>query len=89
MDSLVIIILNDENERGDQAMFKTDKKMLERMYPIGSTVELINMDDPQAPPVGTCGEICHIDDIGQIHVKWENGSGLALVYGVDEFKIVK
>ena len=70
-------------------MFKTDNEMVKRMYPIGSTVELIYMDDPQAPPVGTRGKIFHIDDIGQIHVKWENGSGLALIYGKDEFKLVK
>lgn len=70
-------------------MFKTDKEMIKRLYPIGSTVELIYMDDPQAPPVGTRGKIFHIDDIGQIHVKWENGSGLALIYGKDEFKVVK
>lgn len=70
-------------------MFRNDKEMIKRMYPIGSTVELINMDDPQAPPVGTCGKIYHIDDIGQIHVNWENGSGLALIYGKDDFKIVE
>lgn len=70
-------------------MFRNDKEMIKRMYPIGSIVKLINMDDPQAPPVGTCGKIYHIDDIGQIHVKWENGSGLALIYGKDDFKIVE
>ena len=70
-------------------MFKSDKEMLKRMYPIGTTVELVYMDDPQAPPVGTRGKIYHIDDIGQIHVKWDNGSGLALINGKDDFKVIK
>lgn len=70
-------------------MYKTNKKMIETLYPVGATVELDNMNDPQAPPIGTCGKICHIDDMGQIHVKWENGSGLALIYGEDQFHIVK
>ena len=63
--------------------------MISQMYPVGSIVELINMDDPQAPPSGTRGKIVFIDDIGQIHVEWENGSGLALIYGQDDFKVVK
>lgn len=69
-------------------MFGNNKEMIERMYPVGKTVELISMDDSQAPPSGTRGEIMFIDDIGQIHVKWENGSSLALIYGEDRFKIV-
>lgn len=35
---------------------------------------------------GLRGEVYCVDDAGQIHVKWENGSGLALVYGVDRFR---
>lgn len=55
---------------------------------LGKTVELIVMDDPQAPPVGTRGKVVLIDDAGQIHVKWDNGSSLALIPGIDSFKIV-
>lgn len=69
-------------------MFKTNVERIKRIYPIGSTVELVYMDDPQAPPVGTRGKIYHIDDIGQIHVEWENGSGLALNCDIDDFKLI-
>ncbi len=69
-------------------MIRNNKEMIERMYPVGKTVELISMDDSQAPPSGTRGEILFIDDIGQIHVRWENGSSLALIYGEDRFKVV-
>jgi hypothetical protein len=28
----------------------------------------------------------HVDDAGQIHVRWDTGSGLAVIPGVDEFR---
>lgn len=55
---------------------------------LGKTVELISMDDSQAPPQGTRGKVVFVDDAGQVHVKWENGSSLALIPGVDKFKVV-
>ena len=67
-------------------------KVLERlrkMYPVGAKVELVRMDDIQAPPVGTKGVVEFIDDIGTIHVKWENGSSLGVVYGEDLCKVVE
>ena len=58
------------------------------MYPKGTKVELHHMDDPFAPPSGTKGTVMFVDDIGQIHVKWENGSSLALIPNVDSFSKV-
>ena len=60
-----------------------------KRYPKGTSIELISMDDPQAPPTGTQGIVDFVDDIGQIHVQWENGSGLALIPGEDQFKVIK
>ena len=37
---------------------------LRREYPVGTLVELVEMDDPQAPPVGTKGRVTCIDDVG-------------------------
>lgn len=54
----------------------------------GTTVRLINMDDPQAPPSGTLGTVIHVDDAGQIHVSWESGGSLALLPGIDRFEVV-
>lgn len=59
--------------------------MLKRLYPAGTRVVLDSMDDFQAPPAGTAGEVISVDCMGTIHVKWDNGSGLGLVYGVDRF----
>lgn len=57
---------------------------LRERFPKGCRVELIRMDDPQAPPVGTKGTVTHVDDIGTIHVAWDNGSSLGVVYSEDE-----
>ncbi len=59
------------------------KEKLEKLYPAGTEVRLVKMDDTQAPPVGTKGKVMHIDDAAQIHVAWETGSTLAVAYGED------
>ena len=59
---------------------------LRREYPAGARVELIEMLDCQAPPVGTQGTVQCVDDMGDIMVRWDNGSGLKVVYGVDSCK---
>jgi len=46
-------------------------------------VELTQMEDPQAPPVGTLGTVIGVDDIGSIMVAWDNGSSLSVAYGED------
>ncbi len=62
---------------------------LRRIYPVGATVELIDMDDCQAPPAGTLGEVFGVDAMGSVLVKWQSGSSLSLIPGVDLFRIVK
>lgn len=62
---------------------------LRKKYPTGTRVELVEMDDPQAPPIGTKGTVYGIDDIGSILVDWDNGSGLNVVFGVDRVKKVE
>lgn len=62
------------------------KETVERIrkeYSVGSRVELVRMDDPQAPPIGTKGTVRGVDDIGSVIVAWDNGSGLSVVYGED------
>ena len=63
-------------------------KVLKRRYPAGTRVELISMDDRYAPPEGTQGTVTHVDDIGTIHVNWDNGSCLGVIYGEDFVKVV-
>lgn len=56
---------------------------LRESYPAGTRVELVQMDDAQAPPVGTKGTVQGVDDMGSIMVAWDNGCGLSVAYGVD------
>lgn len=62
---------------------KATVELLRRRYPVGTRVELVQMDDAQTPPVGTLGTVWGVDDTGSIMVHWDNGSGLNVVYGVD------
>lgn len=61
---------------------------LRRQYPAGTRVELLEMDDFQAPPMHTLGTVVGVDDIGSIMVHWDNGSSLSVVYGVDRCRKV-
>lgn len=58
-------------------------EVLRHQYPIGTRVELVHMDDPQAPPLGTKGTVLGVDDIGSIMVAWDNGGRLNVVCGED------
>ena len=63
------------------------KEIVERVrsqYPVGTRVELVQMDDVQAPPIGTKGTVWGVDDTASIMVHWDNGSGLHVVYGEDK-----
>ncbi len=62
---------------------------IKAQYPAETRVELVKMDDAQAPKPGTKGTVNHVDDTGTIHVSWDNGSSLGVVYGEDEVKIVE
>jgi len=68
-------------------MFFPDRRIVERIkreYPAGTRVELIEMSDPyRVMPEGLQGTVSCVDDTGTIHVKWDNGSSLGVVYGED------
>lgn len=56
---------------------------IRKKYPAGTRVELIRMDDAQAPPIGTKGTVKGVDDTGSLLMRWDNGSGLNVIYGED------
>ena len=74
-------------------MFNIDKETLKNLrknYPKGSKVRLIQMDDPYTTiPKGTIGTVSKVDDAGTIHVNWETGSSLGIVYGVDKCELIE
>lgn len=55
-------------------------------YPCGTRIELLEMDDEQAPPIGTQGTVLGVDDLGSLLVAWDNGSRLNVLSGVDRVK---
>ncbi|MBQ7071585.1 MAG: DUF4314 domain-containing protein [Ruminococcus sp.] len=68
-----------------------DEKKIERLrllYPPGTVICLDNMEDPYPVPSGSTGKVEYVDDAGNIHMKWRNGSSLALVPETDDFHIV-
>lgn len=74
-------------------MFGVSKETLERLhkeYPTGSRVELTKMNDPYRTDLvpGTRGTVQFVDDAGSIHVRWDIGSSLAVVFGEDACRVV-
>ena len=65
-----------------------NKEQIRKEYPAGTKIELINMDGERQMYCGLRGEVKCVDDFGQIHMNWENGSSLALNVNVDIFQKV-
>jgi hypothetical protein len=61
---------------------------IKERYPQGTRIKLNYMNDSQAVSSGTLGTVAHVDDMGTIHMKWDNGRSLGLVVGEDGFEIV-
>ena len=62
---------------------KETVERVRREYPAGTRVELLSMEDIQAPPIGTRGTVRGVDDTGSLLMRWDNGSSLNVVYGED------
>lgn len=67
---------------------KEQLALLRKQYPVGTRIELLRMDDVQAPPVGTKGSVWGVDDTGSIMVHWDNGSSLNVIFGVDSCSVI-
>ncbi len=63
---------------------------LRQTYPPGTRVELVKMNDPYNTLLqsGELGTVLCVDAIGNIHVNWDCGSSLGVVYGEDICKPV-
>ena len=69
---------------------KKDLKMLREHYKPGSRVQLINMNDPYCKTLqpGAIGTVAAVDAIGTIHVNWDCGSRLGILFGIDSCKLL-
>lgn len=62
-------------------------ELLRQRYPEGCRVELVCMNDPYSRLTpGEQGAVVMVDDIGTVHVAWDNGSSLGVAYGVDHIR---
>ena len=86
LDDIILTI-----QKQSKPVKHTEKEVQEikEKYVAGTKIELIKMYDLLAPvEAGTKGIIDHIDGIGKLYIKWENGRTLPLIIGIDEFKII-
>lgn len=73
-------------------MIDYGKQLLRNMrilYPRGTRIKLIEMNDPHAPKPGTCGTVLDIDDAGSILIRWDDGSQLSLLVDADKFEKIE
>ena len=61
---------------------------IRKEYPVGTKLRLLEMSDPQSPPVGTIGEVQGVDDCGNVLMRWQNGSGLSFLPDCDRAEII-
>ena len=73
-------------------MFGVSNRVVERLrerYPEGTKIRLHLMAGEPKMRDGLEGTVRFVDDIGQIHMQWENGSRLALHDGEDWFEVIR
>ena len=68
------------------AMSKGRIEFYKEHYPVGTRVQLDSMgDDPRPVPAGTKGTVVAVDDMGTVHVNFDNGRALGVCPEVDKF----
>ena len=77
-------------ERKKTVISNAERIVLRNMYPPGCRVELEDMEaDPYVKlSPGDLGTVKFVDDAGQIHVSWDCGHSLAMVFGVDHCRCI-
>ena len=65
-------------------------QQIREQYPKGTRVELLHMTDPYNRSLhpGSLGTVDFVDDVGTVFVNWDCGSGLGVVIGEDEVRII-
>ena len=85
----LLFTLAGPDRRYNMIGINIERSLLEKLrneYPPGTRIRLTEMRDPMAPvPPGTTGTVIAVDDVGTIHMKWDNGRTLGLITEVDRF----
>ncbi len=81
-----VIITEEDVLMNEYEKLRRISKKLRENYPMGTRIMLLEMNDPQAVPSGTKGTVIAVDDMANIHMKWDNGRTLSLAGDVDKFR---
>ena len=66
---------------------KETVEQIRQSYPVGTWVELLEMNDPHTRLTpGMKGMVTGIDSIGTLMMSWQNGSDLGVAHGADRVK---
>jgi len=57
-------------------------------YLKGKRVRMISMEDVDPIQPGQCGVVQFVDDLNQLHVKWDDGRTLAIIPEKDQFEVL-
>ena len=69
-------------------MYLSEINAIKRKYEMGTVIVLEQLgEDPRPVGPGSKGEVLYVDDIGTVHVRFENGRRMGLVPGEDLFHI--
>ena len=81
--SKILEVLNLNEYERQRRIAESTKKL----YPPGTRIELISMNDPYSPvSSGTRGTVKFVDSLGTIFPEWDNGRTLGVVPGEDSFR---
>ena len=61
---------------------------IRQQYPKGTRIQLSYMKGESDMPAGLQGTVTVVDDIGQIHMNWENGRTMPLNVDLDRFTVL-
>lgn len=69
-------------------------EMAKKRYPVGTRIRLNSLlnslcNDERDMPAGLCGTVIGIDDQPALLMKWDNGRGLSLFPGEDDFTVIR
>lgn len=57
---------------------------------VGDRVELVRCSDPYTRlESGARGTVRFIDDMGTVHIQWDDGANLGLISGADSWRVVE
>lgn len=70
-------------------MTETEIQKIKDTYPKDTRIKLLEDMKDEHLKVGATGRVDFVDDIGTIHMNWDCGSSLGLIFGEDKFEIEK